>query len=255
MAPMPPGGTGFTFSPGSLALLIRPPAGLFVASMRAGGTDLLQQPLNVSATTPTVTVDAELTHTPTHFAGTLSGTLTGDHGGTEIDLVDTTVFGPVGDLRSTTAAADGSFAFKDVPPGVYRIDIPPALNVMSDLVVLAGANSVTVPIGPGVVFSGGPIAVVDSSGKSVPSGLGRASIIFTSGSFTKSVALVNHGFWGTLPPGAYDVSVRDLPPELSIRSLTAGSVNLRQDRFIVPSSRPPERIRIVLQTGSAAGRP
>ena len=54
------------------------------------------------------------------------------------------------------------------------------------------------------------------------------------------------GFWDTLAPRNYRLSVEGLEPGFTVRSFSAGSVNLLEQPFTVPIDRPAETIRLEL---------
>jgi hypothetical protein len=53
-------------------------------------------------------------------------------------------------------------------------------------------------------------------------------------------------FSGGLPAGTYTVTVEDLPSEYSVKSITAGTVNLLKDPLVLEKGKATPQIQIVL---------
>jgi hypothetical protein len=101
----------------------------------------------------------------------------------------------------------------------------------------------------GSILAGAAVRVVNPAGRTVPDWPGQIALVATSVSAggTTSLAVSPDGFWGALPPGTYAVRLDGLSPPFSVKSLTAGSVDLTKAALVVPDGRPAEQIEIVLE--------
>jgi hypothetical protein len=235
--------------PGTFPVLIGAPAGYYAQSVRAGARDLLQEPLIVEPTSGPLKVAVVLRRSPSPPPGTtrVSGHITNGREGTEVELVDATQ--PQSMIAGrTTTGADGTFQFTGLRAGAYQLNLPPARRVMNNIIVLGKDVVVDVPVPSGSLFAGNGVAVVNESGQPGPYWPGRISLVAEAGDVKASFPVHVEGFWGALPPGSYRVHVDGLPADFSVRSLSAGSVDLLQRPFSVPAGRPAETITLVLQT-------
>lgn len=238
--------------PGKRFVFVVPPDGYFVVSATAGGVDLLREPLDTAPAAPDRDFEVVLSRTrPADIpTATLTGRITGDHPGVEVELVNVTKFGSPQDRNiagTTKAGPDGTFEFRNLPYGVYDIGLPPAQRVVRGLVVAGGESRIEIPVPPGTLFAGGYVFVFDRGGRQVSEWRGKLSMVAEANGQRTVFAIDRLGFWGTLPPGAYHVTIEGLSPGFTVRSLSAGSANLLVSPFIVPPNRPAETVNLVLQ--------
>jgi hypothetical protein len=240
--------------PGTSYIFLRPPAGYFVKSLRTGDVDLRRAALNPPAASPPIEVAAVISRTPPADLSNVkvSGRVSGNHPGVEVRLVDASdFFSRRRALKRTTTGPDGTFVFPDVTPGPYSLDLPPARDVLTGIVALGeDVEGLEVAVPAGVIFSGLLRGVYDASGRAVSMSVGAAgiSIRFSTAATSHVVPVGTRFFWSALPPGSYRVEIEGLPKGFSVRSLSAGSVDLTSRPFVVPATRPPEQIEIALQT-------
>jgi hypothetical protein len=237
--------------PGEYHVFVRPPDGLYVRSLRTGMTDLRREPFTLVPGGRGLMVETVISRMAPADApmGRIRGRITGNHGGIEIGLADVTVPGPLtrNPTRFATARADGTFEFADLPPGRYDIDVPPARSVTPGVVVAGKDVDVLVEVPEGQIVAGVVSGFSDAGGERRPGPPGALTLRFTGGPVARTKRVARPLFWDALPPGEYRVTVEELEPGTSVETLRAGSVDLLTRPFVVPASRPPEAIAILLR--------
>lgn len=238
---------GFVLPPGERWLFVVAPDGYFVQSMASAGVDLLRSPIDIQPGAAPRGIDVVLTRGKPADAPTVSvvGTVRG-HAGLDVELVETTS-GRRTIVDVTTTDGDGGFRFDGLPRGVYAIDLPPAERVVNEIQSGAGESRVdiSVPTG-GRIFAGAFVPIHTGQMRMVPIRPSRLSLVAERDGIRTSIPIEFTGYWGALEPGAYRLSVEGLQPGYSVRVLTAGSVNLLEEPFIVPADRAAEIVRLEL---------
>ena len=251
---IPRDGISRTFlAPGRNHVFLQPPPGYFVKSLTAGSVNLLTQPLDIDPKTPELEIDAVMSQTPPPKSPTVtvSGRVTGGHPRMKVRLAD-----PIGAtvMEERTNAA-GAFVFRNVSPGVYRLDVPPALEVISNIIAVGedvADLDLTVP--EGVVVTGRMATVVDRSGRYIPIQPTGISIRLTNGVLTKVYPLTSAPFIEGLPPGKYAVSIEGVPEVFTIRSVTSGQADLLHGPLRLDEDSSPDEIQVILQSNEAIPR-
>ena len=163
--------------------------------------------------------------------GSIQGTVTDDLG---VPVANATIAltGNEQSARSTASAADGVYAFADVPPGTYTLTITPpsgftlgaaattSVTVASEAESEAAAFVLERVIAPGSISG----AVTDQNGAGVP----NATVELTgNGQASRTVSTTPTGIYGfgSVPPGAYTLTVTP-PPGFTIGSVTPTSVTV-----------------------------
>jgi hypothetical protein len=99
----------------------------------------------------------------------------------------------------------------------------------------------------GVLVGAQIIRVEDSTGRASPSLPATVALQFQGkGSPTRLSVGKRSLFSGGLPAGTYTVTVEDLPSEYSVKSITAGTVNLLKDPLVLEKGKATPQIQIVL---------
>lgn len=235
--------------PGTYPITIGAPAGYYVRSVRAGARDLLREPLTIEPASGPVTVTVVVGRGASPPPGTahVSGLISGSPDGTEVELVDARAQTIAG---RTMTGPGGAFQFAGLRSGVYELNLPPARHVVTGIVVLGQDVVLDVPVARGSLFSGNSVMVVNEAGQPGPYWPGRISLVAEAGDVQVAFPVRVQGFWGALPPGSYHLRIDGLPDDFSVKSLSAGSVDLLQRPFSVPTGRPAETITLVLQLTS-----
>jgi hypothetical protein len=241
----------YPFVPGDYYLFVRPSAGLYLKSLRAGRIDLRQGPLAIAPGSSGLEIEGIISRAaPTDVPlARLRGRLTGNHGGLEIGLADVTF--PVSPARNpfmhTVAKPDGTFEFANLPPGRYEIDAPPA-RAVTDAINVAGKDvDVEVQMSEGQIVSGVVSHFSEVDGQRRPGSAGVFTLKFSEGPVARTKRITRVIFWDALPPGAYRVTIEGLDAGASVEALRAGSVDLLKESFVVPANRPPETITVLLR--------
>jgi hypothetical protein len=240
--------------PSDARIFLRPPSGYFLVTFRtADGHDLMDGRLTIpSGPARPMELQAVVSRTPPARSptATVTGRLTGNHPDHEVALIDLAQIAPAPSRLGarTTAGADGAFAFNDVRPGVYDIDVPPATSVKRRVVVTGSAVAdVLVEIPEGRVFAGSALGFTEENGTRQPRLPGRFTLRFRSATVDQTLTVRTQSFWSALPPGEYRVTVEDLPDGATLAGAQAGSVNLMSSPFRVPADRNPEVLRVLLR--------
>jgi hypothetical protein len=233
-------------------IFISAPEGVFIRSAVVNGVDIRTSPVDFVPDVLPPTIHVVLTREKP--AAPPTGVVVGATGlpGLEVELINVTGFTRSTFVGTATTDTNGAFRFEGLTPGLYRINIPPVERVVDSLEVGAGTTSVDIPIPEGTrVVGGGPIQIYDGEKRMVLARRARLTILAQREGTTTRVPIEEFvGFWGALAPGAYRLMLEGLEPGFSIRSFTAGSINLLEQPFVVPMDRPAETIRLDLNYSS-----
>jgi hypothetical protein len=227
-------------------MFIRPPTGYEVFSASLNGGDVLRAPLETTPADDGRPLVVVLTRTRPENAPTTTVTGTvGDLPGLDVELIDVTVPTRRAIAGTTITESDGAFRFAGIRPGLYEISLPPVDRVVTDVVASVGEVRVEIPVPAGARVVGG-VALVYQTGPR-PARPGPITLVAErDGSRTHIPIAEQNNFWGALPPGAYRLTVDGLPSGYTVRALTAGTVNLLEQPFVVPGDRPAELLRLEL---------
>ena len=253
------------------------PAGYTLKTAAYGTTDLLRESLRIARTD---TGELVLTlSAPTLKPVTVSGKVEGLEApilaqGIARVVLTSPVY--VGGLN-TPVKLDGSFEFPSVYPGNYvaLVNSPTLINGTTLGVAPQAALSPIGGIGiPGVGAAGIPVVVTDSNitglnlsmarqhtinGRVEVQGGGplpRFQLTFptptTSPGLGTTTVLVlspqpNGTFRFALPEGERSVGVGQLPPGYAVKSITYGTVDLREAPIKIEASQPTSELRVILE--------
>jgi formylglycine-generating enzyme required for sulfatase activity len=148
-------------------------------------------------------------------------------------------------ILSAVIAADGTFEFRDVPRGEYRVSIHPA-GVSPATVVVADAEPAELHFGNRPARVTGSV-VVDGGGPQPVFQLEFSK----AGAPPVSVG-VGRSFGAELPAGTFNVLPGGLPEGFSIRSITADGSDLTRQPLTVRSG---ETTQLAVVLGAAAVSP
>jgi len=155
-------------------------------------------------------------------------------------------------VRESAVAADGSFEFAGIPPGIYNLetypDSPAALyGIVVENTDVTGIEFVL----PVLIKVKGGIEWADSGGGTIVPAKPSVSVQFTRKEGDRLLA------WGTLalagsfhfylPEGDYRFSVSDLPPNFNVGSVTAGDANVLETGLRIRSDSSPADLRVTLR--------
>ena len=161
----------------------------------------------------------------------------------------------VGGVQETTLGPDGSFQFLKIRPGSYTLMLSAVAVPQTSAITVADKDvtgiEIVVPLtviitGTAIVEGGGPIPRFALTFASFE---GRGSGAASGATATNGV--LNQGQLRTqLPEGEYRVSWSNLPAGYSLKSITAGSVDLLANPFKVATGAPPPPVNVLLGVSS-----
>jgi hypothetical protein len=156
------------------------------------------------------------------------------------------------EVHESPLAADGSFEFAGVAPGIYNLeaypDNPAALyGIVVDKTDVTGIEF-AVPV---LVNVKGGIEWANAQGGGVSPPQASVSVQFTRKEGNRMLA------WGALsqagafhfylPEGDYRFSVGDLPPDFDLGSVTVGDANVLEDGLRVKADSDSPSLRVILR--------
>jgi hypothetical protein len=203
------------------------PPGFGLESFSYGSTDLLKNPIHVALNETAemaITVDATNIR-PHNISGKVTGLLTTQ--GVRVVLAG----GNLGPGVESPIAPDGSFAFKDIPPGTYqaRLSLSGVVIVASvrvdnqDVTGLTIAHPRRFVVAAHVVVDGDtgaqPTPKVTLEAKNAAGGTTTATVIGTSSGGPMQMSL---------PDGEHTVSARNIPAGYQLKSIRYGTTDLQE---------------------------
>jgi hypothetical protein len=209
------------------------PAGFSIKSFTAGSVDLTKEPLKIAlpGVPPIVIV---FTKPPwMKVIGRVTGIENSPIRATQITMTTTTLASP----QTAPVAADGSFEFPTLLPGVYRVQLTPAADPFNRFVtVSADGSPVEIPMAiPAWRVSG---RVVVGSNETIPAGMQiqLAPEVFVPGrmSFTTAVNSDGSFFFSAVQPGRYLASISVCRGDVCIGgppSVGQGIITVDSDRI------------------------
>jgi len=231
--------------------MARLPAEFSVKKISYGNIDITRNPLNVDATT---TPQEILITLQTNSLDSLSGvrvsgrmiTTTGKIGILDNQLRLTPAEGGGKPLEGT-ANADGTFEFRNVPPGIYWLQ--PVSSSTRTRVSVGGSEISDLEVAvPSRTQVAGMIVVVDRDGKPYPfrPNISMVFRLLTSG-FSATSVHADGTFGMALTDNQYVTTVGNLPADYAVKSISSGPVNLLENPLIVDAKRAPDNIVVVLE--------
>ena len=233
--------------------LARLPIEFFVTKIMYGTTDITKTPLKVnSRTAPQPIVirlgSVSLDVNPVKVSGRITTTGNSSFGGRATIALEPT--GPEGKAVGTITKTDGSFEFDKVTRGTYVLRAVSPLPGESLQLIAVGDRDVhglevVIPLSTEVA---GKVSVVDSRGQLLQVHP-NVSVHFRVSSDEFSWTFVREDGTFTIPldENQYTTTVTGLPAGYSIKSISAGRLNLLRNPLVIDGRQAPGEIHIVLE--------
>jgi hypothetical protein len=235
----------------------RIPAAYFVKSLKAGSADLSRSTLRVGEG-PTNEIRLVLGITPDapHEGVRVTGHLTRAKRG-DLLVAESVLLVDSGErknpeVRESVLSPEGTFEFRDVPPGIYNLetfpDNPAALHgIAVDHTDVTGIEY-TLPV---LVKVHGGLEWADSRGTAVSVAPSNVSVQFFRKEGDRMLAwgaLAESGsFHFYLPEGDYRFSISGLPTGFDLGTVTLGNTNVLESGLRVRSDSEPPSLRVLLR--------
>jgi len=224
------------------------PAGYFVKSLTAGSTDLLANPLKVSAASPPPPIIVTLGVTSPPPWVKVSGKVTGAPRGSSIALT-----GSSAAAVNLPLSADGSFEFPTVLPGTYQVRILPAVPVSPFSLVVPNKDVTNLQfVLPPMREISGRVAI--EGGVQRPLSLQFVLNNAPGGSIAVTAATQADGmFKVTLPEGERRVALSVPGLGFTVKSAVYGTTDLLKDPIKVTTAGTEELRVTLVSTGGLIG--